>query len=162
MLQAPPARELGLHLDYMNLLFLILIGLGGAGLTFQIAWNARLREATTSPLLAVLISICVSALAVFGIWLSGFFPRGVIPKFGSTPTWSWFGGLFPVLYLLMSLIGIPRYGAAVVIALVVTGQMAAALFLDSTGAFGVHQSPLNITRVLGAIFIISGVIFIQK
>ena len=44
---------------------------------------------------------------------------------------------------------------------VVTGQMAAALLLDSTGMFGVHQTSLTIVRVLGALLIILGVILIQ-
>jgi transporter family-2 protein len=145
----------------MNFLFLLLIVLSGAGLTVQIVWNARLRVATASPILAVLISLCVSILATLAIWVSGYFPRGSLPKFNSTPAWSWFGGLFAVVYLVVSLVAIPRYGAAIVIALVVTGQMAAALFLDSTGMFGVHQTSLTIVRVLGALLIILGVILIQ-
>src|SRR5262249_44645003 len=145
----------------MNFLFLLLIVLSGAGLTFQIVWNARLRVATASPILAVLISICMSVLATFAIWVSGYFPRGSLPKFNSTPAWSWFGALFAVVYLVVSLLASPRYGAAIVIAVVVGGQMAAALFLDSTAMFGVHQTPLTIVRVLGAVLMVLGVMLMQ-
>jgi len=145
----------------MRLLFFVLVVLGGAGLSLQMAWNARLREATGSPILAVLISLCVSLIAVLGIWASGLFSRGSLPRWDAVPAWSWMGGLFAALYLLASLLAIPRYGAAIVISLVVAGQMAAALFLDSTGAFGVHETPLTAARALGAILVVAGVAAMQ-
>jgi transporter family-2 protein len=146
----------------MKALFLILVALGGTGLTFQIAWNARLRAAAQSPILAVLVSLTVSLIAIGALWLTGIFPRGSLPRFNATPVWSWCGGLFAAYYLLVTLLAIPRYGAAVVVALIVAGQMGAGLYLDSAGAFGVHSSPLTLGRILGAGLIILGVILIQN
>lgn len=151
----------GLVCHHMKLLYLVLVALGGVGLTIQIAWNARLREATQSPLLAVLVSLTTSLIAAAVLWLSGVFPRGSLPRFNATPVWSWCGGLFAAYYLMVTLLAIPRYGAAVVVAVVVAGQMAAGLYLDSAGAFGVHPAPLNTARILGAGSIILGVMLIQ-
>ena len=92
----------------------------------------------------------------------GFSDPDPIPAFNSIPTWGWFGGVFAGLYLVASLIAIPKLGAAAVFSLVVAGQMVAALILDSTGAFGVAQISLSPFRVAGAALLVIGVILIQK
>src|SRR5947207_15788467 len=134
---------------FTRLILLFLVALGGAGLTIQMAWNARLRAATGSPVLATIISICVSFISLVIVWASGATSRGSIPAFNSLPKWAWFGGVFAAYYLVASLIAIPKLGAAAVFSLVVAGQMVAALVLDSTGAFGVAQISLTMSRVLG-------------
>jgi bacterial/archaeal transporter family-2 protein len=51
---------------------------------------------------------------------------------------------------------------ATVFSLVICGQMVAALVLDSTGAFGVTQISLSVSRILGTALLLIGVILIQK
>jgi transporter family-2 protein len=145
-----------------RLIFFGLVALGGAALTLQVAWNARLRVAAGSPVLTTLISLCVSLIALVLIWASGLMGRGSLPPFNSVPKWAWFGGIYAVYYLMASLIAIPRIGAAAVFSLVIAGQIVAALILDTTGVFGVPQTPLNTSRILGAVLLIGGVILIQK
>jgi bacterial/archaeal transporter family-2 protein len=145
-----------------RLLFFLVVALGGAALTLQVAWNARLRLGTGSPVLTTLISLCVSLVLLVLIWASGIMGRGTLPAFNSVPKWAWFGGIFAVYYLMASLIAIPKIGAAAVFSLVIAGQIVAALILDTTGAFGVPQIALNGFRILGAALLIGGVILIQK
>ena len=145
-----------------RLFLFLLVALGGAGLTLQMAWNARLRTGTGSPVLTTMISVAVTLLPLALVWASGMTSRGSIPAFNSLPTWGWFGGVFAGLYLVASLIAIPKLGAAAVFYLVVAGQMVAALILDSTGAFGVTQISLSPFRVAGAALLVIGVILIQK
>ncbi len=142
--------------------FFLLVALGGAGLTIQMAWNARLRTSTGSPVLTTLISICVSFLSLALLWAIGASNRGSIPAFNSLPKWAWFGGVFAAYYLVASLIAIPKLGAAAVFSLVIGGQMVAALILDSTGAFGVAQISLSASRILGTVLLLIGVILIQR
>lgn len=145
-----------------RILFALLVALGGAALTLQVVWNARLRTATGSPVLTTLISLCVSLLSLLLIWGSGIGNRGTLPAFHSVPKWAWFGGVFAVYYLLVTLVAVPRLGAAVVFSLVVAGQIAAALLLDTTGAFGATHVPLTTSRVLGAVLLVLGVLLLQK
>src|SRR5438552_1190408 len=147
---------------FTRLVFFLLVALGGAGLTIQMAWNARLRTSTGSPVLTTLISICVSFLSLALLWASGAANRGSIPAFNSLPKWAWFGGVFAAYYLVASLIAIPKLGAAAVFSLVIGGQMVAALILDSTGAFGVAQICLSASRLLGTVLLLIGVILIQR
>ena len=47
------------------------------------------------------------------------------------------------------------------IALVVAGQMAAAITLDHFGAFGLSPHPISVSRLLGAALLIAGVVLIK-
>src|SRR6266567_9340445 len=134
---------------FTRLVLFLLVALGGAGLTIQMAWNARLRMSTGSPVLTTIISVFVSLLSLALVWASGAAQRGSIPAFDSLPKWGWFGGVFAAYYLVASLIAIPKLGAAAVFSLVMAGQVVAALILDSTGAFGVARISLTTSRVLG-------------
>ena len=145
-----------------RLSLLLFVALGGAGLTVQMAWNARLRTAVGSPVLTTIISVVVTLVSLVAVWASGATDRGSIPPFHSLPKWAWFGGVFAAYYLVASLIGVPKLGAATVFSLVIAGQMIAALILDSTGAFGVPQISLGTSRILGTLLLLGGVILIQK
>ena len=143
-------------------IFCLLVALGGVGLTLQMAWNARLRTATGSPVLATIISVVVTLVSLILVWASGATSRGSLPPFNSLPTWAWLGGLFAGFYLVASLVAIPKVGTAAVFSLVIAGQMMAALAVDSTGAFGVTQFSLSPARALGAVLLLAGVILMQK
>jgi transporter family-2 protein len=145
-----------------RLLLVVLVALGGAGLTLQAAWNARLRVATGSPVLTTIISVIMTLGALVALWASGATNRGSVPAFSSIPVWAWFGGVFAALYLLTSLVAIPRVGATAVFASVIAGQMLAALVLDATGAFGVPHLALSLKRVIGAVLLLGGVFLIQS
>ena len=145
-----------------RIVLLILVALGGVGLTLQMAWNSRLRAATGSAILTTIISIVVTLISLAVAWASGATSRGSVPAFNSLPKWAWFGGVFAGYYLVASLIAIPKLGVAVVFSLVIAGQMLGALLLDSTGAFGVTQISLSPGRILGTALLLVGVILIQK
>jgi len=147
---------------FNRLVLILMVALGGAGLAMQMAWNARLRTATNSPVLATMISVLVTLISLVLVWGSGATNRGTIPDFQSLPKWAWFGGVFAAYYLVASLIGIPKLGAAAVFSLVIAGQMVGALALDSTGAFAMTQIPLSPARILGTILLLAGVLLIQK
>ncbi|MEC4817168.1 MAG: DMT family transporter [Scytonema sp. PMC 1069.18] len=139
-----------------------MVALGGAGLTIQMAWNARLRTATGSAVLTTIISVSVTLVSLSLLWATGATNHGSIPAFNSVPKWAWFGGVFAAYYLVASLIAIPKLGAAAVFSLAIVGQMVAALILDTTGAFGVNQISLSTSRVLGTALLLIGVILIQR
>lgn len=145
-----------------RLIFLLLVAGGGAALTLQAAWNARLRLATGSPVLTTMISIIVTLITFSLVLLSGLSPRGTVPSFNAIPKWAWFGGVCAAYYLLASLIALPKLGAAAVFSLVIAGQLIGALVLDSTGAFGVPHVGLSPTRIVGVVLLLAGVLLIQK
>jgi transporter family-2 protein len=146
----------------IRIAFLILVAFGGAALTLQAAWNARLRVATASPVLTTIISITVTLVTLVTLWATGLTNRGSVPAFGSIPKWAWLGGICAAYYLIASLVALPKLGAASVFSLVIAGQVLTAVALDSVGAFGVPQISLSMTKIVGAILLLVGVVLIQK
>ena len=154
---APVGRYNGL----MQIFVVLLLVLGGLGLTVQAAVNARLREAVGSPVLGALISFLVGLVPLALASALGLFGRGRLTELGGQPWWIWTGGLFGAFWVTLAIVGVPRVGAAVVIACGVFGQMAAALALDSLGWLGVPRVPLNPWRVLGVGLVFAGVLLVQ-
>jgi bacterial/archaeal transporter family-2 protein len=145
-----------------RILFFILAAAGGAALTIQAAWNARLRIGTGSPVLTTMISIAVTLVSLIALWATGLMARGTLPSLQSVPKWAWLGGVCAAYYLLVSLIALPKFGAATVFSLVIAGQLIAAVVLDSTGAFGVPHVAFTPTRIIGILLLLAGVLLVQK
>ncbi len=147
---------------FTRIIFFVLVAGGGAALALQAAWNARLRIATSSPVLTTMISIVVTLISLGLLWVSGVTGRGSMPTFNSIPKWAWLGGVCAAYYLIASLVALPKLGATAVFSLVIAGQLITALILDSTGAFGVPQLGLGSTRIIGIVLLLAGVVLIQK
>lgn len=77
------------------------------------------------------------------------------------PAWVWVGGLLGAFYVTASIVAAPRLGGALFVALLVTGQMAAAMALDHFGVL-VARTPISPSRVLGALLIVAGVALIMR
>lgn len=145
-----------------RLLLSLLVALGGAGLTIQSTWNARLQLATHSPVLATIVSLTVSLISLLLFWASGLTQKGTLPALNAVPAWAWLGGVFAAYYLVSSLIAIPKIGVASVFSLIIAGQVVMSLVLDATGAFGVNQISLSSDRILGTILLLAGAVLIQR
>lgn len=146
----------------MQILYLLLVICAGTGLAFQVAWNSRLRMNVESPVVACMISLVVSAVTLLPLALGQLMGRANLSNLASLPPWAWCGGIMGAFYLTASLIALPTLGAALVVTGAVTGQLLAALTLDTFGLFGVPRVPLTIYRVLGAGFLILGVLLLQR
>jgi hypothetical protein len=55
-----------------------------------------------------------------------------------------------------------RLGAAIFVALLVTGQMLSSVLFDHYGLFGVAQRPAGVSRLLGSVLLIVSVILIRR
>lgn len=70
------------------------------------------------------------------------------------------GGLYGAVNALASLILIGEFGAGIVVAAGITGQMLASLAIDRAGLFGLPPRPLEASRLLGAALLILGTILV--
>lgn len=139
---------------------LLAVGLG-TFLSIQTGINAQLRSRVGDPTHAALISVAVSAvsLVVYSAVLRRPWPDP--GELVQSPWWVWTGGLLGAAYLALTLVLLPRLGAAILFSLVVVGQMLAALVLDHVGALGLSQHPVNAWRLLGVAFLVGGVALIR-
>lgn len=134
----------------------------GVLLPTQAGINAQLARKLGHPLLAASASFSLGTLAlllytfVFHIsWPT--FSRAI-----QAPWYLWMGGLLGVTYLTATIILAPLLGAATMIGLIIVGQMLASITLDHFGLVGFPIHPLSFWRAVGAIFLIVGVVLVQR
>ncbi len=141
---------------------LLLLGLaGGASLVVQAALNAGLRARLDSIAWAGFVSYVGGTLAMIAALVIG---RARLPavQLQTTPLLWMLGGLFGAAYLGVSIVLVPRLGAATVVALVVTGQLVSAMLIDRFGLLGVPYHPFGPGRALGAALLLAGVLLIRR
>lgn len=147
----------------MNLFYFLLVFIAGIGVTLQLGVNSQLRQVVGSPVLSALVSFLVgtSALLVYVLATA----RNTLPAletFRGIAWWKYAGGMLGAFYITTVIIAAPRIGAANVLALIVAGQLLAALACDHFGWIGFTVQPVTIYRVLGALLIMAGVLLMQR
>lgn len=136
----------------------------GAGLSvaLQQVLNANLRTGLGSPWLAGFVSYAGGTLVMLAIFLASreaWFSSASVAR---TSWVSWTGGVFGAIFIGVSILMVPRLGAATVLALIVVGQMIGSLVFDQFGLFGLAQHPATPVRLAGAACLILGVALIQR
>ena len=134
----------------------------GVSVLIQQALNANLRAELNSAAWSGFMSyflgvVCMVALAAV--------LRDPIPSAATisrVPSWAWSGGVFGAIFIGLSIVTIPKLGGAAYIALLVTGQMIAALTLDHFGWLGVQERPIDVPRMLGLALLVGGVVLIRR
>jgi transporter family-2 protein len=127
----------------------------GIGLTLQVAMNTRMRAFSGGPFGSALLSFAVGALALA--------VRAPWPghELASAPWWAWCGGLMGALYVLGAVLIAPRIGPGPLLALVVMGQMSAALMVEHFGWLGTERHPASPVRILGVVLIVVGAALVR-
>lgn len=146
----------------MNYIFYGLALLTGIAITIQAGVNAQLRQALPHPVLAALISFGVGFLALVGFQLitGGAWPT--LASLRSLAWWKWTGGLIGAVYVTTVILSVSRIGAANLVSLSVAGQLTAAIILDHYGWLGFTMHSANGWRLLGALFIMVGVLLVVR
>lgn len=140
---------------------LLAMAAGGSVVTQQLL-NAHLRAALGSAVWSGFASYAVglTSMALLAIVL-----RDPVPSLGTAarvPWWDWSGGVFGAAFIAVAILLLPRLGAATFIGLLVSGQMLASLAFDHVGAMGLAQRPFDLTRALGVVLLVGGVVLIRR
>ncbi len=146
----------------MHYLAMFATALVGASLAVQIGLNATMREHVGSPLAAALVNFLVGTLALLLFVLLG---RGSLPVLagaGGAPWWTWAAGLLGATFIASSTVLGPLIGGATFLALLVAGQMVAALAIDHYGVLSFPVRPVDGWRVAGALLVVAGVFLMAR
>jgi transporter family-2 protein len=145
----------------MRLLLILLMIFAGFCIAIQGPINIRLRLAVESPLLSSAISFLSGGLIL--ICLTVAFGSGTGFKgMQSAPAWAFLGGMLGIGYVLGNILSIPRLGAVTAICSAILGQMTGSCLVDTFGWFGVSKIPFSLARLAGIVFLVAGVILVQK
>ena len=142
------------------LLYLAALGAGISVATQQVL-NGSLRTSLNSPSWAGFVSYLGGLVTMVVVLLA---MREPIPSWKlvtATPWWAWSGGILGGVFILLVILLLPSLGAATLLALVVAGQMTAAVLMDHFAAFGLTQHSVSVSRLIGVALIIGGVVLMK-
>ena len=140
---------------------LALAAFAGAVVPFQSAINSNLARGLGHPLWATLVSLLVSVFVLLPVILALRLPPPSMAFISKAPLWMWAGGAFGVCFVALAVMLLPKLGASGFVALALAGQVIASMALDHLGLFGLVEKQLTVSRVLGAVLLIAGVVLIQ-
>jgi transporter family-2 protein len=145
----------------MAIVYSALAFLAGVALPIQIGLNTTVAR-VSSPFWASAISFLLGTTTLFVVILVTRQPAPTMALLSSLPVWVWLAGVLGAFYVTVTIVAAPKIGAALLLTLVVAGQMSASLVVDHVGAFNFPVQPISPQRLLGACLIIAGVLLIRK
>ncbi len=128
----------------------------------QAGINALLGAQVKSPILAATVSFTVGTMFLLLVCL---FLRISVPALSEwirLPLWMFAGGILGAFFVSTTIILAPKLGAVTLLASLITAQMTASLILDHFGMIGYPVQEINFWRIIGVLFLIAGVVLVQK
>ena len=145
----------------MDALLVLLALAAGAGLPVQAAVNATMRSYIGRPEWAAVVNFGVGLLALLA-WVAVLRLPPALSRAAAAPWWSWTGGVLGAFYVTAVVLLTPRLGVGATLALLVAGQMGAALAMDHFGVLGLAARHVSGGRILGAALLVAGVVLIRR
>lgn len=139
------------------LLALGLAGIAGVAISLQNPINAGLARHISSSLGATTICFAVGliALVVASVAL-GQWPA--VMQAPQAPLILLSGGLLGAFLVWAALYSVPILGVLTLVAVLILGQIIAALAIDHFGLFGMEARAVSFNRLLAAILVLAGVV----
>lgn len=143
-------------------LFLILLALvAGFIVPTQAGINAQLSVWTRSPVLAATISFAVGTVALVLYAVVMRIPLPCLTTASKHPWWIWIGGVLGAFFVTATIMLAPKLGAALMVVLVLAGQLIASLVLDHFGWLGFPVQEITAGRIFGVILVAAGVLLVR-
>jgi transporter family-2 protein len=134
----------------------------GVSLVIQQILNANLRVQLDSAVWSGFMSYFVGVLCMVALAVALREPIPSAAVIARIPWWAWTGGMFGALFIALAILVAHQLGAAALFALLVTGQMVAAIALDHFGWLGLPQRQIDLPRLIGVCLLIGGVVMIRR
>ncbi len=144
------------------IVFPILAFVAGAMTSYQPLINARLNDHLSSPIWAAFVSFVVGTviLLIVGLFMNG-------GKFMSINTeglkwWMFTGGAFGAIFVTVAIYVVPHMGVAVMIAVMIAGQLLLAAVLSHYGVMADQAHPITWQKFSGLSLLAIGAIITLK
>lgn len=149
-------KDLGSYLLFFSAIIV------GFSLASQAGVNSQLRTVLASPIQAAFISFLIGTVVLGVILLIQKDQWFSATQALSIPWWAWLGGFFGAFNIVMSIYLAPKLGAVALAISVVCGQVIASIFYDQYGLMGYPKLEITPSRIVGAVFLVIGVIMVAK
>lgn len=146
-----------------NMIFSILLAFGaGVSIVIQQALNSNLRTELNSAAWSGFVSYSAGLACMALLVIALREPLPPVGVMARIPWWAWTGGVFGAIFIGLGIMLVPKLGAATFIALLVAGQMIGSVVFDHFGWLGLAQRPIDMSRVIGVLLLIAGVVLIRR
>jgi bacterial/archaeal transporter family-2 protein len=141
------------------LLFAFIIG---CLIPLQAAINNSLRVTVESgAVFAAFVSFLVGTIILAVMCFATGEKWSSVMKLSNISLWQLAGGLLGAIFVFGTTLLAPRIGVAVMLGLLIAGQMIASLALDRVGFLGLIEREITAARAGGALLVITGVLLIN-
>lgn len=138
-----------------------LAALAGVLVGMQAPVNSRLGRHLGS-VQAATFSFVVGAVALAVIASLFYGGLGSFGDAGRAPWWALVGGLLGAVYVTVAILTVRTLGVSGLTAIVISGQLAAAVVIDRFGLLGVAKQPIGGQRVIGLVLLVVGVLLVVR
>lgn len=146
-----------------NMIFSILLAFGaGVSIVIQQALNSNLRTELNSAAWSGFVSYSAGLACMALLVIALREPLPPVGVMARIPWWAWTGGVFGAIFIGLGIVLVPKLGAATFIALLVAGQMIGSVVFDHFGWLGLAQRPIDLSRAIGVLLLIAGVVLIRR
>ncbi|MFZ2112436.1 MAG: DMT family transporter [Solirubrobacteraceae bacterium] len=142
-------------------LAVLLAALAGVLVGMQAPVNSRLGRSIGS-VQAATFSFVVGTVAlaiVASLFYGGLESFGQV---GKAPAWALVGGLLGAVYVTVAILTVRTLGVSGLTAIVISGQLAAAVVIDRFGLLGVSKQSIPPLRVVGLVLLVAGVVLVVR
>jgi transporter family-2 protein len=133
----------------------------GIAATSQVGVNSELQKWVGTSVRAALVSLALGTLVLLLVSAFAGFAWPLRESVSHAPWWAWTGGALGALYLVSTVALAHRLGASVLFALVIAGQLVAAVVFDHFGFIGFAVHHVSAGRVAGVVLLVTGVVLIR-
>jgi bacterial/archaeal transporter family-2 protein len=138
-----------------------LVAIAGLLVGMQPPVNARLgRE--IGGLQAAAFSFVVGTVALVLIAAVSDRGLGTFGQVGRVPWWALVGGLLGAVYVTVAILTVRTLGVSSLTAIVISGQLFAAVVIDRFGLLGIARQPIGAIRIVGLAFLVVGVMLVVR
>ena len=146
----------------MNTLLLLFAFFIGCLIPLQALVNNSLRVSVGSgAVFAAFMNFLVGTIILAVICMVSGEKWGSVIKLDSIAPWQLAGGLLGAIFVFGTTLIAPRIGVATMLSLVIAGQILASLVFDRIGILGLIERELSTPRLIGAAFVIAGVLLVN-
>lgn len=144
----------------MFFVYLIVALAAGVALATQSAINTQLAKAMSGEaVIATFISFAVGTLVLFFIaWVKTDL-WGNLSTVPSQPWWKLIGGILGAVVVFTTVLLAPKLGITAMLFFIIVGQLITAATIDHFGFIGMPIREVNITKFIGLIIVVFGLVF---
>lgn len=144
-----------------RVLAIVLVAVAGVLVGMQPAVNARMGR-VVGAVPAAAFSFVVGTVALLLIASLTSEGLGSLGNVGKAPWWAFMGGLLGAVYVTVAILTVRTLGVSSLTAIVISGQLFAAILIDRFGLLGIARQPIGTTRILGFVLLVAGVVLVVR